>query len=234
MGSTQVLDAGQLGRGNGLSLGGRQVGIVLVAAVSSSAAAPSRGFAASLDGTGDHPGPSELIDPGHTKVGNPVQAKIEGLDVGNILVGGLGDEVRPQGSRKTRHTDLEVVLEDLIGRPSVLSGFGKVDVLSVRQNLALSAVQGPNEDDFVLGSTAVGSRFPVGDGRGIGDTKLEGDLLFGEPKGLGSVFDTVVDLVGAEDVRHVCVIVPCAKAKRTTVESIDRLGDTNFARLICH
>jgi len=95
-----------------------------------------------------------------------------------------------------------VVLEDLVGRPSVLTRFGIVNVLPVAHNLTLSAVEGPNEDDLVLASTAGGSGLS-GRHRGwVSDPKLEDDLLFGKAKGFRGVFDAVVDLVGAENFRH--------------------------------
>ncbi len=156
----------------------------------------------SLDGTDDHRRCSELEDLRHGKVGNSVESQIEGFDVGNVLVGRLGDEMRSEGSRQTGDTELEVVLKDLIGRPSVLSGFGIMNVLSIAHYLALSAVEGPSENNFVLAPAAVGSLLPTGNGRGVADSKLESDLLFGKAKSFGSVFDAVVNLVGAENVRH--------------------------------
>jgi len=137
-----------------------------------------------LDGTDNHLRRPELKDMWHGKVGNPVESQIEGFDVGNILIGRLGDEMRSDRTRQTGDTDFEMVLKDLIGSPSVGSRFGKVDVLSVAHDLALSAVEGPNEDDFVLASAAIRSGISVRDGGGICDTKLEDDLLFGKAKGL--------------------------------------------------
>lgn len=161
----------------------------------------------SFHGTDNHLRRPELKYFGHGKIRNPVDAQIKGFDVGNIPIGRLGDEMRSQRPRQSRHTDLKVVLKDLIGRPSVLSRFAVMNVLSVAQNLALSAIEGPRKDDFVFAATAIGSILSGGYGGGIGDTKLEGDLLFGKAKGLGGVFDTVVDRVGAEDVRHLMTMI---------------------------
>lgn len=210
------LHTGQFGRRNGLSFVGRKVRIVLVgvgaASVAVSASHSSAGGShpssrLSLDGTDDHLRRPELKDLWHGKVGNPVDPNVKGFDVGDIPIGRLGDEMHPERTRQTGDTELEVVLKDLIGRPSVLSRFGIVHVLSVAHDLALSAVETPGEDDVVLASTAVGSGFSVRNGGGIGDPKLELDLLFGKAKGLGGVFDSVVNLVGAKDVRHDCCLI---------------------------
>lgn len=146
----------------------------------------------------------ELKDLRHTKVRNPVQSQIEGLDVGNVLIRRLGDQMPPKRTRQTRDAEFKVVLEDLIGSPSVLPRFGVVDVLSVAQDLALSAVQRPNENDFVLAPTAAGSRSSTRYCGGIGNTKLKDNPLLGKSKGLRSVFDAIVNLVRAENVRHIC------------------------------
>ena len=97
-----------------------------------------------------------------------------------------------------------MVLEDLVSRPSILSRFGVMDVLPIAEDLTLSTVERPNEDDFVLASTASRSRGSTRNGGGIGDSKFESDLFLGKTKGLGSIFDRVVDLVWAKDVRHGC------------------------------
>lgn len=185
--------------------------IILVASVAvsssssfSSSPGPHPSSRLALDGTDYHLRRPELKDLWHGKVGNPVDSNVEGFDVGDIPIGWLGDEMHSERTRQTGDTELEVVLKDLIGRPSVLSRFGIVNVLSVANDLALSAVETPGEDDFVLASAAVGSGFSVRHGGGIGDSKLEDDLLFGKAKGLGSVFDIVVNLVGAKDFRHDC------------------------------
>lgn len=122
--------------------------------------------------------------------------------MGNVSVGGLGDEVRPERPVQTSDTKLEMMLEDLVGGPSILSRFRIMNVLSVTHDLALSAIEGPNENDFVLTATAGGSGFSVCESRGIGDTKLEDNLLFRKAKGLRGVFDRIVNLVGAEYIRH--------------------------------
>jgi len=98
---------------------------------------------------------------------------------------------------------LPVVLEDLVGRPSVLSRFGIVNVLTVAQNLTFSAVEGPDEDDLVLASTAGGSGLSSRHRGGVGDPKLKDDLLFGKTKGPRGVFHAVIDLVGTENFRHI-------------------------------
>jgi len=77
-----------------------------------------------------------------------------------------------------------------------------MNVLSVTHDLAFSAVEGPDENDFVLTTAAGGSGFSVRKSGGIGDTKLEGNLLFRKAKGPRGVFDHEVNRVGAEDVRH--------------------------------
>jgi len=208
MGSLKILHAGKLGRGNGLSLRGGEMGflLVMVSAAASVAAAVSAVATSlsplALDGTDNHLRPPELIDFGKRKVGDPVDAQVEGFDVGNILVGWLGDEVGPERTGESGHAKLERVLKDLVGRPSVLSRFGVVDVLPVQEDLALSTIEGPGENDLVLAPATVRTSLTVGYCGGIGDAELEGDSLFGKPKGLGGVFDTVVDLIGAEDIRH--------------------------------
>lgn len=154
----------------------------------------------------------ELKDLGHLKVRNPIQSQIKRFDVGDIPVGRLGDEMGSEGTRQTGNTELEVVLEDLIGRPSILSRLGIVNVLSVAHYLALSAVEGPNENDFVFAPAAVGSGLSAGNGGWIADSKLEGDLLFGKSKRFGSVFDAIVNLIGAEDFRHDSVVEDLARS----------------------
>jgi len=198
--TVHLLHTGQLCRGNGLSFLWRKIGVLVVTAV---AVSPGH-LSLALDRTNNHLWRPELENLWHDKVGNPVESQIEGFNVRNVTVGRLGDEMRPKGTRQTGHTELEVVLKDLIGGPPVLPGFGIVNVLSIAHYRALSAVERPSEDDFVLAPTAVGSGLSARNGRGIPDSKLEGDLLFGKAKGFRRVFDTVVNLVGAENFRHDC------------------------------
>ena len=178
------------------------IAVVVVSSLLSVVSSPTRIISLPFDGSDHHLRRPELKDLWHAKVGDPIDAQIEGFDVWNIPVGRLGDNMRSQWSRQPRHTDLKMVLKDLIGRPSVLSRFGIMNVFSVCQDGAFSAVERPRKNDFVFAATAIGSGLSGGNGGGIGDTKLEDNLLFGKPKSLGGVFDTVVDCVGAEDVRH--------------------------------
>lgn len=77
-----------------------------------------------------------------------------------------------------------------------------MDVLPITKDLTLATVERPNEDDFVLASTAGGSRISIRDGGRISDAKLEGYLLLRKTKGLRRILDIVVNLVRAENVRH--------------------------------
>jgi len=179
----QVLHAGELGRRNGLPLRGREIGIVLVVvAVVATAVVSPPGLSLSLDGTDDHRRRSELKYLWHGKVGNTVETDVEGTDVGNVPVGRLGDEMGPQRSDQTRDLELEVVLKDLVGRPSVLSRFGIVDVLPVADDLALSAVERPGEDDLVFAAAAIGSGLTVRNGGGLAMPNLKMIFFLEKPK----------------------------------------------------
>jgi hypothetical protein len=179
----QIPHAGHLGGSNRLSFFRRHVRVV-VGTVRPSPAAPHTAAvpaaASAVEGAGDHLGRPQLEDFGHAKVRNPVDAQIEWLDLGHVPVGRLGDQVTPKGDGRVRDTEGERVLEDLIGRPTVLSALRVMDILPIRQDLTLPAVEGPGEDDLVLASAAVGPREALRKTFLVGNAELEGDLLLGE------------------------------------------------------
>lgn len=85
---------------------------------------------------------------------------------------------------ESRHSHVEMMLEDLVRSPSVLPGFRVVNILSIGENLTLSRVERPDKDDFMFAPSAVGSVESIVQSLFVGDAKLEGDSLFREPKGL--------------------------------------------------
>mmetsp|Transcript_24019 Transcript_24019/g.56697 ORF Transcript_24019/g.56697 Transcript_24019/m.56697 type:complete len:212 (-) Transcript_24019:165-800(-) len=158
-----------------------------------------------LDRTDNRLRRPELIDLWHSEVGNSVETQIEGLDVGNIPIRRLGDQMGSKWTRQTGNPYFKLVLEDLVGRPSVLSRFRVMDVLPVAEDLTLSTVERPNEDDLVLASTTAGSQSSARNGRGISDSKFESDPFLGKSKRLRRIFDAIVNLIWAENVGHVCI-----------------------------
>jgi len=94
------------------------------------------------------------------------------------------------------------MLKDLIGCPAILARLRKMDILTVGQNLALSAIQGPNENYFVLAPSAVRPSHSLRNGFIVSDAKLERHTLFRETEFLGSVLLSVVHLVRSERRRH--------------------------------
>mmetsp|Transcript_65460 Transcript_65460/g.98731 ORF Transcript_65460/g.98731 Transcript_65460/m.98731 type:complete len:96 (-) Transcript_65460:170-457(-) len=85
----------------------------------------------------------------------------------------LRNQVTSQAVGKARDSDREMVLEDLIRRPAVLARFREVDVLSIGEDLTLSRIQRPNEDDLMLASSAVGTDEALIDGLLVRNAKLE-------------------------------------------------------------
>lgn len=83
----------------------------------------------------------------------------------------------PKGGGQTRHADGELMLEDLIRRPSILPRLGVMDILTIGQNLTLSTVEGPCKDDFVFAATAVGPLETLRETFSAGHPKFESDLL---------------------------------------------------------
>jgi len=86
-----------------------------------------------------------------------------------------------------RHSQVEMMLKDLIRCPSILSRFRVMNILAICQDLALARVERPNKDDFVLRPSAVGSSESIPQGLSVAHAKLEGDSLLGEAKGFGSI-----------------------------------------------
>lgn len=110
------------------------------------------------DWTTNHLRRPQLKDFGHAKVRHSIDAQIKRLDLRHISIGRLCDQVTAEGSGQSRHTNKELMLKDLIGRPSILSRLRVMDILPVGKNLTLSAVEGPGKDDFMFTAPTVRSR----------------------------------------------------------------------------
>ena len=71
-------------------------------------------------------------------------------------------------------------------------------IFAIRQNLTLSGIQRPNENDFVFTSTAIATGKSIPKCLFVGYAKLERDALLGKAKSLGCVLDAVIHLIRSE------------------------------------
>jgi hypothetical protein len=84
-----------------------------------------------FDGTTNHLRRSQLKDFGKGKKGNPINAQIKGMHRWNIPIGRLGNQMSTEGDVESRNANLKMMLKDLITRPTILTRFGKVNVLAI-------------------------------------------------------------------------------------------------------
>lgn len=98
--------------------------------------------------------------------------------------------------------------------PSIHATFRKVGFFAIDSDLSFSRRKGPNEDNFVFRSAALGPCASISECVRIGETKLPCYLLLRNSQCLASATDFVVDLIW--NVRH----VQCSSSCRCCVSCV--------------
>mmetsp|Transcript_17003 Transcript_17003/g.47744 ORF Transcript_17003/g.47744 Transcript_17003/m.47744 type:complete len:436 (+) Transcript_17003:1792-3099(+) len=202
----ELLQALELCGGDGLPLLCGDVRIVLgIAAVVMSIPAPVPSPAATaMNGTDHHARRPELEDLRKREETHAVDPQVEWPGTDDVLRRRSGDEMALERAVETWHSQSKLVLEHLVGSPTVLAGLAEVDVLAIGENLPLSRIERPDEDDLVLAAAASCSRLPFLHRLVVCDAEFERNALLGESKRLGHVLGAVVHLIRNEG-RHGCL-----------------------------
>jgi hypothetical protein len=118
----QISQTGKFGSCDGLTFFGRHVRIFV---------RRTRAVPALVHRPTDHLRCSQLKDLGHFEVGASIDSQVKRLDLRHISIGWLRNEMCSKWRGDTGHTEGEMMLKDLICRPTVLSSFRVMHVLSV-------------------------------------------------------------------------------------------------------